>query len=269
MAEVCHLLESGTLDLVRGRLAHLRRGAPIILTSEEVDGALSDVDLVDAVSRVEAAKVKVQIPVEDAVRLAAVHVPDELLVDAGRLRRHHAVDPVRVEERLVDLRRLVLELPVHGQEVAPLQRDRPAGADLLVADGHGDAHLAGHARAADDGLVQPQSLDHGCDGADVCILVVGVVSRDVVGARKGPTVRRKIEGVHCASSLHLGSIHDSMVLARVCAGRVAEDNLLWTVPTRLVEDLGPAPAWAVEVDVFPSDVILFRHVLVGLLNGPV
>lgn len=115
MAQAGHALHHGAGDLVGGGLAHGGGGAPVVLAGEEVDGALLDVDGGDAVARVEAAEVEVEVAVEDAVRLAAVQVPDQLLVDGRRAGRHHPVDPVRVEERLVDGRRLVVELPVHGQ----------------------------------------------------------------------------------------------------------------------------------------------------------
>lgn len=40
--------------------------------------------------------------VEDTVGLRAVEVPDKLFVDSGGAGGHHAVDPVGIEERLVD-----------------------------------------------------------------------------------------------------------------------------------------------------------------------
>ena len=115
VAQAGHALHHGALDLVGRLLAHVGRGAPVVLAREEVDGALLDVDAGHAVARVEAAEVEVQVAVEDAVRLARVQVPDQLLVDGRRAGRHHAVDPVWVPERLVHGRGLVGEFAVHGQ----------------------------------------------------------------------------------------------------------------------------------------------------------
>lgn len=69
VAQVLHGLEVRAADLFGGVLAHLRGRAPVVLAREEVDRALVDVDAGDAVARIEAAEVKVQVTVEDAVRL--------------------------------------------------------------------------------------------------------------------------------------------------------------------------------------------------------
>lgn len=118
---------------------------------------------------------------EDAVGLARVEVPDQLAIDVRRRGAHHAVHPVRVEERLVDHGRLVVELPVHGQVVAALHGDGAASPNLLGPDGHRYAHLTGHGGAADDRFVEFQHPDDFPDASNVALFVVRVIARDIVG----------------------------------------------------------------------------------------
>lgn len=98
MTQALHSLEVCALGLLGSALAHSRCGAPIVLASEEIDGALLDFDAGHSVTRVETAKIKVEIAVEDAVGLGAVQVPNELLVDERGGWRHHAINPVAIEE---------------------------------------------------------------------------------------------------------------------------------------------------------------------------
>ena len=114
MAQSRHALHHCSRDLIGGRFAHGRCGAPVILAGQEVDGTFLDIDTGHTVSRVEAAEVEVQVAMEDAVGLTAVQMPDELLVDGWGAWSHHAVDPVWVEEGLVYHRALVIELTIHG-----------------------------------------------------------------------------------------------------------------------------------------------------------
>lgn len=85
MSQILHSSHVRPLDLICRRLAHIRRRTPVILTRQEIDWTLLDVNLAHAVTSVEAAEVEVQIAVEDAIGLAGVHVPDELFVYVGRL----------------------------------------------------------------------------------------------------------------------------------------------------------------------------------------
>lgn len=75
-----HALEIGTLDLLRRRLRHLRCSGPVVLASQEVHWAFLTVDLTDTITGVKAAKVEVEISMEDTVRLAGIQMPDEQLV---------------------------------------------------------------------------------------------------------------------------------------------------------------------------------------------
>jgi hypothetical protein len=83
MSQSLHGRHPRPLNLIRRRLAHLRRRAPIILPGQKVNRAFRAVDGRDAVAGVEAAEVEVEVAVKDAVGLAGVHVPDELFVDVG------------------------------------------------------------------------------------------------------------------------------------------------------------------------------------------
>ena len=76
MAQPLHRLKVCALDFLGRLLRHLGCGAPVELTRQEIDWAFLDVDLSNAVARVEAAEIEVQVAVEDAVRLAGVHVLD-------------------------------------------------------------------------------------------------------------------------------------------------------------------------------------------------
>ena len=90
---------------------------------------------------------------EDNIGLSGVHVPNELAVLERRSRRHHPVDPLRVEQRLVDVWRLVVELAVHVEVVASLQGGSTDTARFLGADSTSQGDLAGHGGIADDRLV--------------------------------------------------------------------------------------------------------------------
>lgn len=61
MTQVFHCSKVGPLNLVRSRLGHLRCGRPVVLSSEEVDRALLDIDFGDSVSRIETTKVEVEV----------------------------------------------------------------------------------------------------------------------------------------------------------------------------------------------------------------
>ena len=86
MAQVLHSFHIRTFNLIRRRLTHFRSSTPIKLPSKEVNWTFLRIDLVHTVSCIEAAEVEIEIAVEDSVRLAAVHMPDELFVDIGGFR---------------------------------------------------------------------------------------------------------------------------------------------------------------------------------------
>lgn len=110
---------------------------------------------------------KVKISVEYAVRLSAVQMPDEELVNCGRLWCHHAVDPVGVEESLIDDWRLVVELTIHRQVVTALEWDGSASANFFSANSNTNADLAGHRGTADDWLVQFEDSNDFTNGSNV------------------------------------------------------------------------------------------------------
>lgn len=90
---------------------------------------------------------------KDAVSLGGVQVPDQLAVDKRARRGHHAIDPFGGVEGLVGEGGAVVPLAIHVEIVATLEWDCAAGADFFVASGYGEADLAGHGGAADDGFV--------------------------------------------------------------------------------------------------------------------
>ena len=57
---------------------------------------------------------------EDAIRLRGVRVPDQLLIVMRSCWRHHAIDPLGVKERLVDVGRAVVPLTLHVEVVTPI-----------------------------------------------------------------------------------------------------------------------------------------------------
>ena len=79
MTQPSHALEISTLDLLAGRLRHLRCGRPVVFAGQEIDGAFLGIDLTDAIAGVKAAEVEVKIAVEDAIRLTRIEMPDEEL----------------------------------------------------------------------------------------------------------------------------------------------------------------------------------------------
>jgi hypothetical protein len=145
-------------------------------------------------------KVHVQITMEDTVSLCRVQVPDKLTVSQRSGGRHHLthqsisqsftslkptttfhqqstthpINPLRIKQRLISMRTLIKPLPLHIQEIAPLQRNRPNTAHLIGSDSARQGNLPGHGRAADDGVFEGELLDHGGDAADVGVFVVGV-----------------------------------------------------------------------------------------------
>lgn len=106
---------------------------------------------------------------ENTIRLGRVQVPDQLTVLQRRRGRHHAVNPFGIIQSLVDEGRSIIPLAVHVEIVGSLERNSSAATDFFVADGAGQADLAGHRGAADDGLVQVELLDEGGDAADVTV----------------------------------------------------------------------------------------------------
>ena len=89
-------------------------------------------------------------------------------------RSTYAINPLRIEQGLVVVRRLVVPLPLHVKEVTSLQRNRTNTADFVGTDGTCQRDLACHGGTADDRRLQAELLDHGGDAADVSVFVVGV-----------------------------------------------------------------------------------------------
>lgn len=118
----------------------------------------------------------IQITMKDTIRLSRVQMPDELPIGKWCCWRHHAIDPLRVEQGLVDIWRAVVPLALHVQVVRALQWNRARATNLVCADCTREGDLACHAGTADDGLVEIQLLDQSGDAADVGVFVVGVLA---------------------------------------------------------------------------------------------
>lgn len=161
-------------------------------------------------------------------------------------------------------------MPLHGKEVAALQRNGTAGADLFSTDGHRNARLTGHGSAADDGLVELEHPDHLADGTHVRVLGGGMVAWNVVLAREAPSMGGQVKGSHGALGSHGGIIHHGVILTAVASSSVEEDNLLRAVAASLVEDFASSPDWSVNIDVFANDVkVVLSFGLLVLGNGAV
>lgn len=191
-------------------------------------------------------------------------MPNQLSVHIGRLWAHHAVDPIRIEQSLIYHWTFVVELPVHGEVVTSLERDRASSTHLICSNGYRNADLPRHRRTADDRLDQLQRLHHGRYGADIGVFVIRMVSRDVVLARKRPSVGWQIEGNHGAFLHHAWIVHHTVILTAITSSCVAEYNRDWSVARGLVEDLGPAPHWGIDIYVASDDVIFAGLVLILL-----
>ena len=113
---------------------------------------------------------------EDTIALSSIHMPNELSIDKRCCWAHHAVNPLRVKEGLVDIGRLVVPLPLHVKIVGSLHWDRAISADFLVADGNGETDLARHGSTADDCVLEAELLDSCGDEADVGVFGVGVMA---------------------------------------------------------------------------------------------
>lgn len=183
-----------TRDFIRSLLAHLRGVGPIVLASQHIDWTSLGIDGVHPVTAIPSActelaaiavradsfalltKVKVEIAVENAIRLCTVQVPDELTIDERCSWAHHAVDPLWVVQGLVDEWRAIVPLSVHVQVIATLHGDCTHSAHLLVADGYRQADLSGHRCAADNRLLEPNLLDESSDEAHIGIFGVGMLA---------------------------------------------------------------------------------------------
>lgn len=163
------------------------------------------------------------------------------LVDSGTFRRHHAVDPVRIEQRLVDHRRLVVKLTVHGQVVASLQRNSAPGSYFFSSYGHADAHLAGHRSSANNRLVELQNSDHFPDAADIVVFGVHMIAWHVVLTWETSTMGWQVKSIHGALFHHPWVVHNTMILSAVGTGGVAEHNLLFSRSALLIEDFSSFP----------------------------
>lgn len=125
-----HRLVHCAVNLICCLLAHLGCVRPVVLARQHVYRALLAVDLRHPVSSVPASEVEIKVAVEDAVCLGRVEVPDELLVLEWCHWCHHLygemsaseecilevtrttypVNPLGVEQRLIDIRRSVVPL---------------------------------------------------------------------------------------------------------------------------------------------------------------
>ena len=186
------------------------------------------------------------------------------LINSWTLRRHHPVDPVRIEEGLIDDWRLVAELTIHRKVVTPLQRYGPSCSNFFSSNSYADTHLAGHRRSADDGLVELQNLDHFSDASNITFLGIRVVSGYVVLTWEASAVGRQVEGVHGTFFHHPRVVHDTMVLATVAARCVTEYNFLLSISTLLVKYLCSSPNRRVDVDI-TSYYMVFIHLWLDLL----
>lgn len=130
-------------------------------------------------------------------------MPDKRLVDRGCSRAHHAVDPLRVIQRLINIRAPIMPAPGHVQVIRALQWDRARKAVLELRDVHsaGQGDLAGHRGAADDGLVEAELVADGDDGANVDVFVVCVGAGVVALAGEGAAVAWQVEAEGVSSSL--------------------------------------------------------------------
>lgn len=162
-------------------------------------------------------------------------MPDQLPILQRRSRAHHSINPLWVEKRLVDIRRPIIPLALHIQIIAPLQRNRAPTPDLIAPDRTRERDLPGHARAADDGRLQVELLDHGRDRADVGVLAVGVHARVVALVRERAAVRGEVDGRHAAFAEHARVVHHAVVLAAVGARGVQEEDVLVSRAGLLVE----------------------------------
>ena len=66
MTQPSHALEISTLDLLGSRLRHIRCRRPVVLPSQEIDGAFLVVNLTDAIARVKPTEVEVEIAMENS-----------------------------------------------------------------------------------------------------------------------------------------------------------------------------------------------------------
>lgn len=233
-------------------------------------------------------------------------MPDEVAIDPGGLGAHHAVDPVRVEQALIDDGALVVELPVHleisvtlcqdkgseggclfgemsavqlppslkvreanRQEVTALKRYSAACTNLVRTNGNRHTDLARHAGAANDRLGELKALHDLADSADVGLLIIGVIAGNVVGAWERSSMGRQVKRIHGALAAHSLVVHDAVILPGVAAGRVEEDDGRVAIAGRLDEDLGTAPDGGVDEDVAAGDVVFGLLLLVLLFYGPV
>ena len=94
-------------------------------------------------------------------------------------RSTYAINPLRIEQGLVVVRRLVVPLPLHVKEVTSLQRNRTNTADFIGTDGTCQRDLACHGGTADDRRLQAELLDHSGDAANVGVFIVSVRARVV------------------------------------------------------------------------------------------
>src|SRR6478609_3982397 len=100
---------------------------------------------------------------------------------------------------------------------------------FVVANGHSNTDLSCHRGTTYYWFVELKTLDEGGNCAHIFVFIIAVVAGNIIAARKGAAVRRKVEGVHCAFLHHLRVVHDTVVLPRVRTSSVTEDDLLWAV----------------------------------------
>lgn len=91
---------------------------------------------------------------ENPICLSRIRMPNELTIGQRRSRRHHTIDPFRIEQRLIHIRRAVVPLALHIEVVGALKRDRARAADFICADCTRERNLTRHASAAYDGFVE-------------------------------------------------------------------------------------------------------------------
>lgn len=72
--------------------------------------------------------------------------------------------------------RLIIPLPLHVEEVTPLQWDGTDAANLVCTDGAGQRNLARHRGTADDRVLQSELFDHRSNATNIGIFVIGVTA---------------------------------------------------------------------------------------------
>lgn len=121
-------------------------------------------------------EIEVKITMEDSMCLSAVHVPNELSVDERCCWAHHAIDPFRVVECLIDKWRFIVPLTVHVEVVGALEWNSASRAYFLVSCSNCQTDLTCHGGTANDWLVHLDLLNECSNESDVSVFRVRVLA---------------------------------------------------------------------------------------------